>query len=275
MTTEQASTTPADVPPQWHTPEEIAYLLHVNVRTVRMWIRRGRVQAVNGLLNLVTVLHWYDHHRDQRMDDVRAGAPTKIRVTSPPRQACPEDVTSARHTEPVEPRVTSLAHGTTASFTPPTDDQRQPQPWDRLLYEDGLPNGALGRIAWNCRYLQRLGIAPTNDMIDRMLSDERLQLTSGPKPIVTKPTIVYYLRVGDLIKIGQTSDLPSRLASYPPNAALLATEPGERDILEAERHAQFASTRAHRREWFHPSAALIEHINNLRDQPLTAADLAA
>lgn len=97
---------------------------------------------------------------------------------------------------------------------------------------------------------------------------------ASPSQPIMAPTIVYYLRVGSLIKIGQSVDLASRLRAYPPGSALLATEVGERDELEAERLAQFDADRAHRREWFHPSAALVGHINSLREQPLTPAELA-
>jgi len=85
---------------------------------------------------------------------------------------------------------------------------------------------------------------------------------------------VYYLRVGKLVKIGTSITLDDRLRSYPPDAVLLATEPGSYDV-EKQRHRQFRDDLAARAEWFHPSPALIEHINTLREQPLTAADLAA
>lgn len=86
--------------------------------------------------------------------------------------------------------------------------------------------------------------------------------------------VVYYVRVGDLIKIGTTGNLRDRMRGYPPNAALLASEPGGCK-LEQQRLTQFADTRAERWEWFRQSPALIEHINSLRDEPLTVADLAA
>lgn len=74
---------------------------------------------------------------------------------------------------------------------------------------------------------------------------------------------VYYVRVGDLIKVGTTGNLASRMGSYPPGSELLATEAGGHD-LEAKRLVQFAHLRAERREWFHPGAALVAHIESLR-----------
>lgn len=87
--------------------------------------------------------------------------------------------------------------------------------------------------------------------------------------------VVYYVRIGQLVKIGTTGQLATRLKAFPPDAVVLATEPGARE-LEHERHRQFHGTCATEQgEYFYPSAALIEHINSLREQPLTAADLTA
>ncbi len=65
--------------------------------------------------------------------------------------------------------------------------------------------------------------------------------------------VVYYLRVGALVKIGYTTNLAERLKRYPPDSTLLAWRlQGTRDV-EAEVHARLASSLAHGREWFHPS----------------------
>lgn len=89
-----------------------------------------------------------------------------------------------------------------------------------------------------------------------------------------RESTVYYLRVGRLVKIGTTVNLTERIRSYPPDATLLATEPGGYEV-ERGRHRQFAASLEARNEWFAPTADLIEHINALREQPLTAAELAA
>jgi hypothetical protein len=80
----------------------------------------------------------------------------------------------------------------------------------------------------------------------------------------TKP-VVYYIQVGDLIKIGYTIDLRLRVRAYPPSRKVLATEPGT-PALEATRHGQFKDCRAHGREWFHHDPALLTHINRLRSE---------
>lgn len=80
-----------------------------------------------------------------------------------------------------------------------------------------------------------------------------------------QPHHVYYVQVGDLIKIGYTSALKQRMASYPPGKRLLATETGDRRV-ELRRLGQFAAYRAAGDEWFHPSAELLAHINKLRQR---------
>lgn len=70
---------------------------------------------------------------------------------------------------------------------------------------------------------------------------------------------IYYLRVGEHIKIGFARNLEQRLASYPPDTDLLAVEPGTmRD--EADRHRNFKAFRASGREWYEPRRILMDHI---------------
>lgn len=77
-----------------------------------------------------------------------------------------------------------------------------------------------------------------------------------------RTSVVYYAKVGDLIKIGCTASLKERLGNLPPDAAVLATEPGDRET-ERRRLAEFEDLRAWRREWFHPGPALLAHIEAL------------
>lgn len=80
---------------------------------------------------------------------------------------------------------------------------------------------------------------------------------------LNQPETVYYLQVGDLLKIGFSAHLKQRIAAYPPNRRLLATEPGGEQI-EAQRLSDFAEYRALGREWFNPGPRLLRHINQLR-----------
>lgn len=88
---------------------------------------------------------------------------------------------------------------------------------------------------------------------------------------MTETAVVYYIDFGSHIKIGFTSSIRSRLRSLRrPASALLALEPGGRE-LENQRHRQFVGDRIDRREEFHKSAALLEHIETLRSlHPLPA-----
>lgn len=79
------------------------------------------------------------------------------------------------------------------------------------------------------------------------------------------PGWIYYLRVGDTIKIGYARSVYNRLRQYPPNAVLLAVEPGTPKI-ERARHSLFHAHLAAGREWFHPNAELDTWIDQIRQK---------
>lgn len=79
--------------------------------------------------------------------------------------------------------------------------------------------------------------------------------------------VVYYMRLGDLVKIGYTSNLENRVAAINPEE-VLATEPGGR-LLEAQRHKEYAGLRVHG-EWFEYRAPLTGWIDGLRVQRASA-----
>jgi hypothetical protein len=81
-------------------------------------------------------------------------------------------------------------------------------------------------------------------------------------PPLRKTPVVYYLRVGDHIKIGFSVDFLQRMRQYPPNAQLLAFEYGDR-TLERSRHRQFWHALRFGQEWFAPSVDLLTHIERL------------
>ena len=74
--------------------------------------------------------------------------------------------------------------------------------------------------------------------------------------------VVYYLRLGDRIKIGTSGNPRGRFASLP-HDEVLAFERGNRE-LEQRRHAQFSSHRLANTEWFAGHDALLRHIEQLR-----------
>lgn len=73
---------------------------------------------------------------------------------------------------------------------------------------------------------------------------------------------VYYLEVGERIKVGFSADLKRRMRQYPPGSRLLAIEPGDYDV-ELRRHRQFVGSKTEGREWFRPTSDLLEHIATL------------
>lgn len=78
-------------------------------------------------------------------------------------------------------------------------------------------------------------------------------------------SVVYYVRIGDRVKIGYTVNLRQRLSALRADInAVLATEPGGR-AEEAQRHSQFAAERFGRREDFNPSRRLLDHIARIRE----------
>lgn len=88
-----------------------------------------------------------------------------------------------------------------------------------------------------------------------------------PAPVEAQPQlgVIYYLRVGELIKVGFTTQLKARLAAYPPDATLLATEPGTQ-CDERDRHKLFATALQYGHEWFHPIPELLAYIEVLKSE---------
>lgn len=90
------------------------------------------------------------------------------------------------------------------------------------------------------------------------------------KPMTVTPTrraaptdgTVYFLQVGGHIKIGWTSDMAKRMRTYPPNAVLLATHPGERKD-ELRLHRMFAVHCSHGREWYPLVPVILAHIKRV------------
>lgn len=81
-------------------------------------------------------------------------------------------------------------------------------------------------------------------------------------------SVVYYVRIGKVIKIGTTINLKQRLGDFRLDASdgeLLATEPGNR-VLEQRRHKQFAHLRIGRREHFQETQELREHIERILEE---------
>lgn len=97
--------------------------------------------------------------------------------------------------------------------------------------------------------------------------DALIELTATGHQRTRQPSswndgVVYYVQVGELVKIGNAVNLRRRLTVYPPGRRLLATEPGG-EMRERKRHHQFRASRVER-EWFRPTDDLVAHIVKLR-----------
>lgn len=98
-----------------------------------------------------------------------------------------------------------------------------------------------------------------------MTQEEREDLAvAGPDKRDRRQPVVYYCRIGYLIKIGTTFSLGSRMMALQPDE-LLALEPGSYDT-ERERLQQFAASKAPKgSEYFFPDPPLMEHIGRLAE----------
>jgi hypothetical protein len=98
------------------------------------------------------------------------------------------------------------------------------------------------------------------DVRRRRWSDH-LDRRAEHRAALLEASVVYYVAIGDHIKIGYSSNVKRRLSQLRVEAdALLAIEPGGHDV-EAKRHRQFRADRIHaRREDFRLSDALRQHI---------------
>lgn len=104
-------------------------------------------------------------------------------------------------------------------------------------------------------------------VLDRQRADQEERTRTG-RPRRTDMAVpepqdkVYYILVGQHIKIGYTANVTVRLSNYPPNSELLGIEVGDRQ-REKERHDQFHAYLAYGREWFNDCDEIREHIATL------------
>lgn len=92
---------------------------------------------------------------------------------------------------------------------------------------------------------------------------------SRPQP-KDQPGHVYYVRLGDRVKIGWSGNVTRRVRELP-TEQLLAIEPGDRQ-LEHDRHVQFDHLSAAGREWFRLAPDLLTHVIQVRQDHGVPAD---
>lgn len=124
--------------------------------------------------------------------------------------------------------------------------------------------------------LRNARIVIADEQHSRRLRERAAEVRVEP---VKGPSVVYFVEREELIKIGVTTNLDSRLKAIsggscmPPGmtvgpVTLLAVEPGDR-TLEQQLHRKFERSRA-AGEWFRPSRALrtyIDDLNRLQANP--------
>lgn len=117
------------------------------------------------------------------------------------------------------------------------------------------------------RELRRRARAESEADYQKGLAENTARIEAGqpPEPDKPIPGWVYYIRVDTSVKIGYAKDVTTRMRAYPPNAELLAIEPGTKKT-ERARHQQFAAYLDWGREWFTPSDELMAHIAALTEQ---------
>jgi hypothetical protein len=143
------------------------------------------------------------------------------------------------------------------------------------ICETHLRQAGMAWLADNIELVREVtGVASQEIMFDRVRRDTEFRRPAREALLAQQAAereagaIVYYLRIGDRIKIGFTTNLKQRLSNLRLDpGCVLATEPGGREV-EWARHQDFADERYGRREDFAPSDRLIEHIERLRGTPV-------
>lgn len=113
------------------------------------------------------------------------------------------------------------------------------------------------------------GAPTTSEMLERIVREDppedrlrRQQVWAYEQAAKFAGSVVYYVRMGEFIKIGTTVNMPRRMLElYVAESDVLATEPGGPE-LEVQRHREFAEER-HHRELFECSDRLMAHIERL------------
>lgn len=80
------------------------------------------------------------------------------------------------------------------------------------------------------------------------------------------PGWIYFLRIGEHIKIGHATHLGRRMAAYPPNTEFLAAVPGTRKD-EQNIHLRLAEHRAMGREWYTLRADVLALVEKAQRNP--------
>lgn len=139
---------------------------------------------------------------------------------------------------------------------------------DDLAAQFGLDKPGVGRALIEIQRMRGWGVTITPEIASKCIAhyvqaqEHMDRLDQERLARISRDSVVYYMRLGNRVKIGVTSNLARRLEAVRPEE-LLATEPGDRAIEQA-RHRQFADLRTHG-EWFRLETPLAEFIEALRE----------
>lgn len=181
----------------------------------------------------------------------------------------------------MEKRTEHQARGPRNAFAPSGRGTVRDPAVARILDEIKHDEEIAGHVLRDMLNLRRLGVEVTVEIAERSIANARqwLQDRQGPvfvpkrldNPGQRRPgrfdhidnpgEVVYYMRIGDRVKIGWSASLRRRLENFNPEE-LMALERGGQTV-ESKRHRQFAHLRTHG-EWFRLEGSLLDHINKLR-----------
>lgn len=148
------------------------------------------------------------------------------------------------------------------------DCYREPEHHELPLCEPHYRDVGMHWIRDNIELIRAVsGVAEQDIMFDRVMRDARARLPEKHRldqldrdDHAARHSVVYYLDLGDRIKIGYTAHLTRRLADFRLDpSVVLATERGGCDV-ETRRHREFADERYGRKEDFAKSDRLMAHI---------------
>jgi len=144
--------------------------------------------------------------------------------------------------------------------------------WLTEMIKPGDPG--YGQILMEIRKLDSYGVEITQDIIRNVIceiqgSDQPIRGQAPNEPsvlpqdgsVIVQDEVVYYIRIGNRIKIGTSVNFPLRMAQLNPEE-IMAIESGGY-TLEHHRHRQFADIRVHG-EWFAFDAKLKAHMDQVR-----------
>ncbi|MGH3094582.1 MAG: hypothetical protein ACRDMV_01110 [Streptosporangiales bacterium] len=153
-----------------------------------------------------------------------------------------------------------LTSGKRPSWTYPSADPRDSD--ERVATVLALDDSLRGPVTARLLAVSSAGVEITADILEQIIvrCREDQSRPSAPLPDPTHDPIVYYLRFGDRVKIGTTTNRKVRFESIP-HDELLATEAGGREV-EQKRHRQFKGLYV-LGEWFRYEQPLRDHIAGL------------